>query len=98
MRTIALCLALLSGSARAELLLSVNGLEMRLQGSQCTDTAVLAHIADQFHPRFQKAAVTLHGQPQPACWIDEGDSIFIYFADGSGGRLDRRVFKDSPGA
>lgn len=97
MRILALALALLAGPALAELVLSAEGLTMRLQSSPCTDQAVLQHIDPKFHLDFRHASVTLNGRAEKACWIDEGRTVVLYFSDGSGGQMLKRQFRDSPG-
>lgn len=97
MRRFALALCLVAGSASAELVLKTNGMVMRLQSSPCADRAVLQHIDAKFHPRFKFADVAIDGKQHSGCWVDEGETVWLIFADGSGGQMSKALFKDDPG-
>lgn len=94
----ALLFAMVTPAQSGDLVAKTDPMLLRLHASPCTSPVVLVHIAVEWHAKFQAASGVLEGEPYTGCWIDEGDTIYFYADDGSGGRLEKNHFEEVPGA
>lgn len=93
MRAIALCLALLSGSASADMEARQGADVLRLTQSPC-HPAVLAVIPEGHRGPFRLATATVNGTTYAACWALRVDGlIMVIYPDGESGLIPIALFR-----
>jgi hypothetical protein len=70
---------------------------VRLFDTPCVELAVLAHIAPRYQAEMRKAEVTVGGQSLSACWIVDGESARLMYADGDQGLIRLTSFRPDEG-
>jgi hypothetical protein len=86
------------GVAADTMRFAAGGDTVRLFDTPCVDLAVLANIAPRYHAEMRKAEVTVGGQNLSACWIVDGESAHLMYADGDQGLIRLTSFKPDEGA
>jgi hypothetical protein len=88
----------ISTSAAADLVAKNGDNELRLLNTPCVNSAVLAHIRDEWRDKFKTAQAQLGPQFFHACWIDtEQGAYFVIYSDGDQSAIPVRAFIDQPG-
>ena len=99
MKRLLLAALLAAGPAMADLVAKSGDNELRLLNTPCVNSAVLAHIRDEWRDKFKAATAQLGANYFNACWIDtEQGAYFIVYSDGDQNVIPVRAFIDQPGA
>jgi hypothetical protein len=99
MKRILLSLVLaLPFSAGADLVARNGRNELRLIESPCVHGGTLAHLKEEWRPKFKKASATIGGGHVYACWIDTGDgTYYVLFESGESLLIPVQAMLDEPG-
>jgi hypothetical protein len=73
------------------------GDSVRLWDAPCTHPGTLALIKPEFHELFRRARASVEGQDFFACWIVDGENVFVFFEDGDKSLIPLSEFKADRG-
>jgi hypothetical protein len=103
MRLLLIAAALAAGSAVAAysndtMVARRGGDAVRLWDAPCTYEDVTKRIKPEHRDKFRRAQATISKQEFLACWVVDGDAVFLMYEDGDQSLIPVSEFKPDQGA
>jgi hypothetical protein len=91
---IAACLAAGPAMSATEMVARNGDDSIRIVDATCETASVLRHIPEAKRKEFRKADGRVGGQRYFACWIQQGEQVFVVWEDGDLGMIPVSDFKE----